>query len=305
MGFYLVEQILNGLQLGFLLFLVASGLTLVLGVANVINLAHGAFYMVGAYLAAALVGLTGSFGLAILLAALATSFLGLLAEAFLLRHLYNRDHLDQVLATFALMLVLSELVRMTWGSQPVALSVPAALAQPLRLGEFSYSTYRLALIAFGAGVSLGLFWLIFRTRLGMWLRAAAANWEMARCMGVPSGALYKLTFALGAFLAGLAGSLVGPITAVHLGMGTDVLILCFVIIVIGGVGSIKGAFVAALLVGLVDNLGRAFLPSLFQLVLSGPVAASLASALVSTLVYLFMALVLVFRPEGLFPVRMR
>ncbi|MCS7219277.1 MAG: branched-chain amino acid ABC transporter permease [Thermus sp.] len=300
---YLFEQLLNGIQLGFILFLVASGLTLILGIANVLNLAHGAFYMVGAYLAASVAGATGSFWMGLAAAALGTGGFGLLVERLVVRRLYTRDHLDQVLATFALLLIANEAVRMVWGSQPLNLAIPRPLAQPLELGPIGYSAYRLTLMGIGLLLSLAFFWVISRSRVGMWLRAAASNWTMARSMGIRVSRLYTGTFGASAALAGVAGALVGPITAVHLGMSSDILILCFVTVVIGGVGSIKGAFWGAMLVGLVDTAGRAFLPSLFQAVFPPAVAANLGPTLVAMAVYLLMALVLIFRPEGLFPSR--
>ncbi|RDI94910.1 branched-chain amino acid ABC transporter permease [Meiothermus sp. QL-1] len=298
------EQLLNGLQFGLMLFLLAAGLTLVFGIMDMINLAHGSLYMIGAYLTATFVGLLGNFWLAVLLAVLGTALVGMLLELTVLRQLYRRDHLSQVLATFALILIINEGVRMIWGSQPLLLSAPEGLSGPVELlPGFSYSAYRLTLIGVGLLVALLLFWLVNRTRVGMWLRAGASNREMAQVMGVPIRPLFTLLFGVGAGLCAIAGAFLGPILAVQIGMGESILILAFVVIVIGGIGSIKGALVGSLLVGMVDTAGRAFLPLLLSQVAPPEVASNLGPALASILIYLLMAAVLFFRPQGLFPVR--
>lgn len=287
-----------------MLFLLAAGLTLVFGIMDMINLAHGSLYMIGAYLTATFVGLLGNFWLAVLLAVLGTALVGMLLELSVLRQLYRRDHLSQVLATFALILIINEVVRIIWGSQPLLLSAPEGLSGPVELlPGLSYSAYRLTIIGVGLLVAALLFWLVNRTRVGMWLRAGASNREMAQAMGVPIRPLFTLLFGVGAGLCAVAGAFLGPILAVQIGMGESILILAFVVIVIGGIGSIKGALVGALLVGTVDTAGRAFLPLLLSQVASPEVAANLGPALASILIYLLMAAVLFFRPQGLFPAR--
>ena len=295
------EQVLNGLQLGVMLFLMAAGLTLVFGVMGLINLAHGSLFMVGAFAAAGVAGLTGSFLLALMAALAAAAAAGALVEVLVIRRLYDRDHLDQVLATFALILIFSEGTRWVFGSFPLYLNIPSWLAGPVRLpGGIDYPLYRLTLIGIGLAVAAGLFWLISRTRLGVQIRAGENDREMIAALGVDISRLYTIVFALGAALAGLAGALVGAIQSVQVGMGEPVLILAFVVIVIGGIGSIKGALVAAILVGLTDTLGGVLLPALFAQVMEASSAASVGSALGSMLIYLLMAGVLVWRPTGLF-----
>ncbi len=298
----LIEQLLNGLQLGFMLFLLSAGLTLVFGVMNLINLAHGSFYMVGAYVAATLMQAGAGFGLSLLVALLAAGLCGLLVELIVLRHLYRRDHLDQVLATFGLILFFNEGVRMIWGRQPLFMETPAWLASSVEiLPGIPYPAYRLAIIVIGALVALALYGLIGHTRLGMRIRAGASDRQMIAALGVNIRWLYSLVFALGALLAGLAGVMAAPVFAVESGMGESILILTFVVIVIGGIGSVKGALLGALLVGLVDSLGRAYLPGLLQALLQDASANALAASLSSMSIYLLMALVLALRPRGLFP----
>ena len=299
-----VEQVLNGLQLGMTLFLMASGLTLVFGVMGLINLAHGSLYMVGAFACATVAAATGSFwiGLAASLAAAAAA--GAIVEVAVIRRLYKRDHLDQVLATFALILVFSEGTRWVFGSFPLYLSVPELLRGPVELpGGIFYPKFRLAIIVAGLAVAAGLFWLIARTRLGIRIRAGESDREMIAALGVDITRLYTIVFALGAALAGLAGALVGTLQSVQVGMGEPVLILAFVVIVIGGIGSIKGALVGALLVGLTDTLGKFLLPQMFRLFMEAAQATAVGSALASMLIYILMAMVLIFRPRGLYGVR--
>ncbi|SFA87755.1 amino acid/amide ABC transporter membrane protein 1, HAAT family [Poseidonocella pacifica] len=297
----IAEQVLNGLQFGMTLFLMSAGLTLVFGVMGLINLAHGSLYMVGAFACAATAGATGSFWLGLVAALAAAAAAGALIERTVLRRLYARDHLDQVLATFALILIFSEGVRFIFGSFPLYLSPPAMLAGPVRLpGGLDYPAYRLAIILAGGVVAVGLALLIGRTRLGTRIRAGEADREMAAALGIDINKLYTAVFALGAALAGLAGALVGTLQSVQVGMGEPVLILAFVVIVIGGIGSIRGAFWAALLVGLVDTMGRFALPHLFALLTDTSSAAGIGAALASMLVYIVMAAVLVMRPTGLF-----
>jgi len=297
----LIEQVLNGLQYGMTLFLMAAGLTLVFGVMGLINLAHGSLYMVGAFACAGMAGATGSFWLGLAASLAAAAAAGAIVELAVIRRLYDRDHLDQVLATFALILVFSEGTRWLFGSFPLFLSVPGALSGAVRLpGGVDYPLYRLAIILAGAAVAAGLFWLIGRTRLGIRIRAGEADREMIAALGVDIGRLYTAVFALGAGLAGMAGALVGTLQSVQVGMGEPVLILAFVVIVIGGIGSIKGALVGALLVGMTDTLGKFLLPQAFATVMGASDANAVGSALAAMLIYILMAAVLIVRPRGLF-----
>jgi len=300
----IAEQVLNGLQFGVMLFLMAAGLTLIFGVMGLINLAHGALYMTGAFAAAAVSAATGSFLLALIAALAAAALAGVLIELLVIRRLYAAPHLDQVLATFALILIFSEGTRWVFGSFPLYLDVPEMLSGPVTLpGGIQYPLYRLALIGIGLAIAVGLWWLTTRTRLGIRIRAGENDREMIAALGVDISRLYTLVFALGAALAGLAGALVGAIQSVQVGMGEPVLILAFVVIVIGGIGSIRGAFIGALLVGLTDTLGGIFLPALFALVMAPDAAAQAGSALASMAIYILMGIVLVWRPSGLFGAR--
>ncbi len=299
----LLEQLLNGLQLGVTLFLMAAGLTLVFGVMGLINLAHGSLYMVGAFCCAWVTNITDSFLLGLLAGFSGAAIAGALIEIIVIRKLYNRDHLDQVLATFALILIFSEGTSWIFGSQPLYLNIPTWLSGSIPLGaDGSYPLYRLLIIAVGFIIAFGLYLLITKTRLGMRIRAGESDREMIAALGVNIRVIYTLVFALGAALAGLAGALVGAIRSVEVGMGEPVLILALVVIVIGGIGSVKGALIAAILVGFVDTMGRVFLPEILTLFIDDASnAATLSSSLSSVLVYVFMALVLTFRPQGLFP----
>ena len=298
------EQGLNGIQFGLMLFLLAAGLTLVFGIMDMINLAHGSLYMIGAYFMASFVQATGSFWVGLPLALAATALVGAVLEVTLLRRLYGRDHLTQVLATFAIILIANEVVRIVWGSQPIMLNAPSELTGPVSLpGGLRYASYRLVIIGTGALVAVLLYLLVTKTRVGMLVRAGASNREMATAMGVNIRRLFTAVFALGAALCALAGAMLGPILAVQVGMGENILILAFVVIVIGGIGSIRGAFVGALLVGIVDTSGRAFLPLLFSVFLPPQLASAAGPAVASILIYLLMAVVLYFRPQGLFPAR--
>ncbi|MBV9434280.1 MAG: branched-chain amino acid ABC transporter permease [Hyphomicrobiales bacterium] len=300
----LAVQTLNGLQLGVILFLIAAGLTLVFGVMDFINLAHGVQYMLGAYFAVTAYGLTQSFPLALALALAASLLVGLILEAAIFRHLYGRDHLDQVLATFGIILFLNEAVRMTFGANALSLSMPDALSGSLRLMPgLLYPVYRLVVIGAGIGVGVLLYVLVNHTRVGMLVRAGASNAPMVSALGVDIGRLFMIVFGVGAMLAGFAGALVAPIFAVEPNMGDNLLILAFVVIVIGGIGSVRGAFVASLLVGLVDTLGRSFASDVLRGVLSSSAANQAGPALASTLIYVLMAAVLFFKPAGLFPAR--
>ncbi len=299
----LLQQTLNGLQLGVMLFLMAAGLTLIFGIMDLINLAHGSFYMLGAYVTAWLVGLVDAFLPALALALLATAAVGYLVEVTTLRRLYGRDHLYQVLATFGLILFFNEGIKLLFGPQPIFLQPPDWLSGQIPLFGAPYPIIRLAIIAVGLASALLLWWLIGRTRLGMLIRAGADDREMVQALGVDIARLFGAIFALGAALAALAGAMAGPILAVRIGMGEDILILAFVVIVIGGIGSVRGAFVGALLVGLVDTYGRALLPDLLAVFLERTIADAAGASIASMAIYILMALVLAFRPRGLLPAR--
>lgn len=297
-----IEQLLNGLQLGITLFLMSAGLTLVFGIMQVINLAHGSFYMIGAYVGATVAAATGSFILALAGALGAAGLAGMAVEILVLRQLYRRDHLDQVLATFGLIFFFNEMTRIIWGKQPLFMDIPLWLKGNLELlPGLIYPVYRLAVIVVGVVVALLLWYLFSRTRLGMQIRAGASNRDMVAALGVNIKLLYTLVFGLGTLLAGLAGVMAGPILAVESGMGESILILTFVVIVIGGIGSVRGAVIGALLVGLVDTLGRAFLPTLLRTFLSSSYADSVGASLASMSIYILMAAVLIWKPRGLFP----
>ena len=298
-----LEQALNGLQFGLMLFLLAAGLTLVFGIMDCINLAHGSLYMVGAYFVAAAAQAADSFWIGLGAGVAGAAVLGLVLELSLFRQLYRRDHLSQVLATFGLILIANEAVRMIWGAQPLLLNPPDALSGPVEIGGFFYPAYRLVIIAFGVAVAGLLYLLVARSRVGMWVRAGAANREMTEALGVNVQGLFTAVFVFGAALCALAGGLLGPLLAVQVGMGESVLILAFVVIIIGGIGSIRGALVGSLIVGTVDTLGRALLPTLLRAALPADAAATLGPALASILIYLLMAAILFFRPQGLFPAR--
>lgn len=295
------EQLLNGVQLGLMLFLMSAGLTLVFGVMGLINLAHGSLYMIGAFVCAVAATYFGNFWLGVVAGIAAAAAAGALIEMAIIRRLYARDHLDQVLATFALILILSEGTRMVFGPFPLYLNVPESLRGTVNLGITPYSLYRLALIGAGILVALGLWLLIARTRLGIQIRAGENDREMIAALGVNIRGLYTVVFALGAALAGLAGALVGAIQSVQVGMGEPVLILAFVVIVIGGIGSIKGAMVGALMVGIIDTMGRFLLPRVFGTFMDASAATGMGAALASMLIYVLMAGVLILRPKGLFP----
>lgn len=296
-------QALNGLQLGLLLFLLSAGLTLVLGIMSFLNLAHGSFYMMGAYFAAAVYGATGSFGAAALIAIPATLVLGLVVERVVLNKLYDRDHLYQVLATFGLILFFNELVRIIWGPSSVYIGTPEALSGAIRIFGLPYPIYRFAIICLGLLVAISLYLIIHRTRLGMLIRAGATNPTMIGMLGVDIKRINMLVFAFGAALAGLAGLMSGPVMSVEPGMGEPILILTLVVIITGGIGSIRGAFYGALIVGFVDTIGRAFLPIVLGELFNPSIAQALGPTVASIAIYLFMAIVLALKPEGLFQVK--
>ena len=300
----LFEQTLNGIQFGVFLFLIAAGLTLVFGIMNLVNLAHGALYMMGAYVGATIFASTGSFTLAIILSIPAMMLFGVVVEVIALRTLYERDHMDQVLATFGLNLFFNELVRIVWGPESQPMPIPEALSGHVEIiAGAPYPVFRIVIIGVGLAVAAGLFLLISKTRIGMLIRAGASNRPMAGALGVNIQMLYTLVFGLGAVLAGLSGVMAGPLLAVEPGMGEDMLILSFVVIVIGGIGSIRGALVASVIIGIVETVGRSILPIALEAVLSNEAAQTAGPAVASMLIYVLMAAVLFFRPEGLFPAR--
>jgi branched-chain amino acid transport system permease protein len=300
----LLEQVLNGLQYGAMLFMLASGLTLIFGIMGVINLTHGSIYMVGAYSAALAVLGTGSFLIGLAAALVGAGLYAVLLELAVVQWLYQRDHLYQVLATLGLILFTNEAVSLLFGRKPPLMDIPPFLQGSVGiLPGLDYPVMRLAFIVVGALVALGLWLLVNHTRVGMLIRAGADDREMVDALGVNIRRLYTLVFGLGGILCGLAGAMAAPLLAVEIGMGERVLITTFVVIVIGGVGSVRGALLGALLVGIVDSLGRAYLPQMLQVLLPPSVADTLAAGLVSASIYLLMALVLLVRPLGLLPAR--
>ncbi len=296
-------QLLNGLQFGILLFLLSAGLTLVLGIMNFVNLMHGSLFMLGAYFAAAAFNGTGSFAWALAAGVLGTLAVGLVLERLLFRKLYKRDHLYQVLATVGLILFFNEVVRIVWGSGSISTSVPEFLRGAVTVLGLPYPVYRFAIIVAGLLVGVGLYVLIHRTRVGILIRAGASNAAMIAALGINIRRLNAAVVGLGAALAGLAGLMAAPITSVQSGMGEPILIMTLVVIVTGGIGSVRGAFYGALIVGLVDTVGRVFLPVLLRGFLEPLKAQTLGAAIASVLIYLVMAAVLAFRPQGLFPVK--
>ena len=299
----LAVQTLNGLQLGILLFLIAAGLTLTFGVMNFVNLAHGVQYMVGAYLAAMFASLTGGFWTALALTLPTALAFGLALEFLVFRWLYDRDHLSQILATFGVILFMNQGVKTIWGAAPLSVPMPDALSGSVALMPgLLFPVYRLALIAAGLATGLALYLVIHHTRVGMLIRAGATNAAMVSALGVDIRRLFMLVFGFGAMLASFAGAMVAPILSVEPGMGDNLLILAFVVIVIGGIGSIRGAFLAALMVGLIDTLGRAFGAQMLRLALAPAAANQTGRALAPMLIYILMAAVLFHRPSGLFPV---
>ncbi|HWK60837.1 MAG TPA: branched-chain amino acid ABC transporter permease [Eoetvoesiella sp.] len=296
-------QLLNGFQFGILLFLLSAGLTLVLGIMNFVNLAHGSLFMAGAYFSVAAYNLTGSFIGAVLLGIAATMLLGFIMERLVLAKLYARDHLYQVLATFGLILLLNELVTMVWGRAALYAELPSALSGTVNLFGLHYSAYRASIIVVGLIIGLALYWMINKTRVGMLIRAGASDAPMVSALGVNIKLVNLLVFCAGAGLAGLSGLMAAPILSVQSGMGDPVLILTLVVIVTGGIGSIRGAFYGALIIGMVETLGRAFLPLLFRAILDPALAQVAGPAVASVSIYILMIIVLAMRPQGLFPVR--
>ena len=277
-------QVLNSVQYGLLLFLVASGLTLIFGIMGIINLAHGSFYMIGAYLAFSLTGQIGNFWLALAAGVVIAVLIGLALEWLVIRFLYERDHLYQVLLTYGLILIFEECRSLVWGDDVHGVAVPPALNFSIPLTEnLSYQVYRVAISAICLAIAGGMYWLIQKTRLGMMIRAGSVNREMVQSLGINIGLLYRVVFALGVALAAFAGMLGSPVSSVFPGMGNQVLIVSFVVVVIGGIGSVKGALVAALAIGFADTFGKVLLPQIAGMV-----------------VYLLMAAILLWRPQGVF-----
>jgi branched-chain amino acid transport system permease protein len=300
-----LEQLINAIQLGVMLFLIASGLTLVFGIMNVINLAQGSLYMIGAFAAATVCAHGVPFAFALPFGALCGGVAALVFEVVLVRRLYARSHLDQVLVTFGVILFVNELAALVWGRAPLFMATPAFLGGSVNVGGVPYPVYRLFVIALGLAVAAALYLLIGHTRVGMLIRAGATHRELVGALGVDVARLSTLVFALGGVLAGLAGAAVGPIFSVSVGMGEQVLIQTFVVIVIGGLGSVRGAFIAALLVAAIDTFGRAYIPGALGGVFSSATAENLGAALSAVAIYVFMALVLIWRPRGLFPIASR
>ena len=299
-------QLLNGLQLGVLLFLLAAGLTLVFGIMDFVNLAHGSLYMIGAFICASLTFLTGSFVWGVMLAIPIVAVVGYFFEVLIVRHLYESNHLDHVLATFGIILIADTLVQLTWGPEGIAIPLPDYLSGQVEiLPDIIFPTFRLVIISSGLLIAAGLYWLITYTRLGMLIRAGASNRTMVSALGVDISTLFAGVFALGAVLAGVAGMLIAPITEATIGMGNDIIITAFVVIIVGGIGSMKGAFIAAVLIGIIDTLGRSFLKDILEIFMESASAATAGPALSSMLIYIIMAIVLALRPQGLFPPKVR
>lgn len=299
-------QLLNGLQLGVLLFLLAAGLTLVFGIMDFVNLAHGSLYMIGAFICASLTFLTGSFVWGFLLAIPIVAVIGYFFEVLIVRHLYESNHLDHVLATFGIILIADTLVQLTWGPEGIAIPLPEYLKGQVEiLPDIIFPTFRLVIISSGLLIAAGLYWLITYTRLGMLIRAGASNRTMVSALGVDISTLFAGVFALGAVLAGVAGMLIAPITEATIGMGNDIIITAFVVIIVGGIGSMKGAFIAAVLIGIIDTLGRSFLKDILEIFMESASAATAGPALSSMLIYIIMAIVLALKPQGLFPPKVR
>ncbi|QDF96258.1 branched-chain amino acid ABC transporter permease [Azoarcus sp. DD4] len=301
---FVIEQLINGIGYGLMLFLLAAGLTLVFGVMDTMNLAHGTLFMFGAYIAATVHEHSHSFIGAVLAAVVVTMLIGALMETLLMRRLYRRNHLNQVVATFGVILLADDLVKWLWGAAPIMAPTPAALSGPVQLmAELPYPSYRLLILVAGIAAALLLYFVVNHTRLGMLVRAGASDRTMAELMGVRVQSVFTVVFVIGAALAGVAGALMGPLTAVQIGMGEAILIPALVVIVIGGIGSVRGAFIAALLVGLVDTAGRAFVPPALRAVMPPALAADVGPALAGIAMYVLMAAILCFKPRGLFPAR--
>lgn len=295
---------MNGVGFGLILFMMAAGLTIVFGVMDTMNLAHGSLFMLGAYFAATSYALTSSFVLAVICAVALTMLVGFVLETTLMRQIYHRHHMNQVVATFGIILITNDLVKYFWGAQPILAATPEALSGSVTLlPGLHYPAFRLLIIGIGVAIAIALYLMMTRTRLGMLVRAGASNRTMTLLMGIPVRSVFTSIFILGAALAGIGGALLGPVTSVQIGMGDALLIPALVVIVIGGIGSIRGAFIAALIVGVVDTAGRAFIPMLISQVASPTVASDVGPALASVLMYVLMIVVLGCKPSGLFSAR--
>lgn len=301
----LITQAVNGLQLGVLLFLLSAGLTLTFGIMDLINLAHASFYMLGAFFGATVAIHTGSFTLGFFAAIIAVLIVAWVIERGIISRLYTRDHLDQLLATFGLILIADTLVHMIWGPAGLAIALPPLLQGQVVLGGVTLPSYRILIIGVGLLVAIGLYWLVNHTRTGMLIRAGASNRRMLSNLGVDVGSLFAVVFCMGAALAGVAGILITPITEASIGMGNDIIITAFVVVIIGGIGSIKGAFIAAIIIGMIDTFGRAFLDQIFMTIMPADTAETAAPAVSAMLIYLLMAVILSLRPAGLFPPKLR
>ena len=297
----LITQLMNGLQLGLLLFLLASGLTLIFGIMDFINLSHGSFYMIGAYFCGAIVTRTGSFTLGIVIALVGVFIVGAAVEWFIARKLYRKSHLDHILVTFGLILIFDTLVHLIWGASGMSIPLPEVLNGQITMGSLVLPTYRLVIIIAGLLVAAGLYVMVSKTRLGMLIRAGAANRTMVEALGINIDRLFLIVFAIGASMAGLAGVLIAPITEASIGMGNDIIIIAFVVVIVGGIGSIKGAFYAGLIIGLMETMSRSYLDDLLKLFIPGDYAETAAPAISAVVVYILMAAILAFRPQGLFP----
>ncbi len=297
----LITQVMNGLQLGLLLFLLASGLTLIFGIMDFINLSHGSFYMIGAYFCGTVVSISGSLLAGVVVGLVCTFAIGALVEYLIARRLYRSDHLDHVLVTFGLILIFDTLVHIIWGAAGMAIPLPDFLNGQIHIGSLVLPSYRLVIILSGLLVAGILYIMVSKTRLGMLIRAGASNRTMVEALGVNINKLFLIVFAIGATMSGFAGMLIAPITEASIGMGNEIIIIAFVVVIVGGIGSIKGAFYAALIIGLMDTLGRSYLDDLLEMSISTQNAETAAPALSAMLVYILMAVVLTFKPAGLFP----
>ncbi len=296
-----IVQLMNSVQLGLLLFLLASGLTLIFGIMDFINLSHGSFYMMGAYFCGSVVARTGSFLAGVITGLVGVFVLGALIEWFIARKLYKEDHLDHVLVTFGLILVMDTLVHLIWGPSGLSIPLPHILNGQIVIGTIVFPTYRTLIIVGGLAVAAILYLLVARTRLGMLIRAGASNRDMVESLGINIDRLFLIVFAIGAAMAGFAGILIAPITEATIGMGNDIIIIAFVVVIVGGIGSVKGAFYAALIIGVIDTMSRSYLDDFLKLLMEPQFAETAAPAISAMLVYILMAAVLAFKPSGLFP----
>ncbi len=296
-----IVQLMNSVQLGLLLFLLASGLTLIFGIMDFINLSHGSFYMMGAYFCGSVVARTGSFLAGVITGLVGVFVLGALIEWFIARKLYKEDHLDHVLVTFGLILVMDTLVHLIWGPSGLSIPLPHILNGQIVIGTIVFPTYRTLIIVGGLAVAAILYLLVARTRLGMLIRAGASNRDMVESLGINIDRLFLIVFAIGAAMAGFAGILIAPITEETIGMGNYIIIIAFVVVIVGGIGSVKGAFYAALIIGVIDTMSRSYLDDFLKLLMEPQFAETAAPAISAMLVYILMAAVLAFKPSGLFP----